>query len=326
MPSGCLPPVLRESVHGPRDPLPGGSRLRPVRGGALCRRNEDGPLRFGLQRCDVLPGHGIGLPGRGLHHGRLRARGQNVVQGTVDPDEFYVHKPTFKKGHRAVLRRVLGGKQLKMFWADGESREAIRNVPTPAEHRERFCISDGEVLKLADYAIETERHYSALAGHDTPMDMEWAKDGIDGRLYLIQARPETVFSQRRWGFRRWWEPPARRSGSAPRRTLPYAARRESAAGSSGEPFRSRCEGRISAPWSDPSRRSWSMSGIPNSPFAPASCPTTAGPGAHGVHHQRVHQGSSDGASPSRPGRGPPGTRRHRPSDARLPPVGRVSQG
>ena len=123
--------------------------------------------------------------------------GDNVVQGTVDPDEFYVHKPTFRQGHRAVLRRVLGRKQLRMVCAAGGTHEATRNVATRAEHRERFCITDGEVLKLADYAIETERHYSALAGHDTPMDMEWAKDGIDGRLYLIQARPETVFSRRR---------------------------------------------------------------------------------------------------------------------------------
>ena len=123
--------------------------------------------------------------------------GDNVVQGTVDPDEFYVHKPTFEQGHRAVLRRTLGRKQLRMICAEGGTGEATRNVPTPAGHRERFCISDSEVLKLADYAIETERHYSALAGHETPMDMEWAKDGTDGKLYLIQARPETVFSRRR---------------------------------------------------------------------------------------------------------------------------------
>lgn len=123
--------------------------------------------------------------------------GENVVQGTVDPDEFYVHKPTFKKGHRAVLRRVLGGKQLKMIYAEGRTREATRNVPTPARDRERLCISDGEVLKLAHYAVEVERHYSSLAGREVPMDMEWAKDGTDGELYLIQARPETVFSRRR---------------------------------------------------------------------------------------------------------------------------------
>ena len=123
--------------------------------------------------------------------------GENVVQGTVDPDEFYVHKPTFEKGHRAVLRRVLGRKQLKMIYGEGRTREAIRNVPTPAEDREQFCINDSEVLELARYAVEVERHYSSLAGHEVPMDMEWAKDGTDGELYLIQARPETVFSRRR---------------------------------------------------------------------------------------------------------------------------------
>ena len=123
--------------------------------------------------------------------------GENVVQGTVDPDEFYVHKPTFDQGHRAVLRRVLGRKQVKMIYAEGRTREATRNVPTPARDRERLCINDSEVLKLAHYAIEVERHYSSRAGHEVPMDMEWAKDGTDGELYLIQARPETVFSRQR---------------------------------------------------------------------------------------------------------------------------------
>ncbi len=123
--------------------------------------------------------------------------GENVVQGAVDVDEFYVHKPTFLQGHRAVLRRVLGGKAIKMIYAaEGQGGET-RNVPTPEADRRRFCISDAEVLTLAGYAIEVERHYSAKAGGDRPMDMEWAKDGIDGQLYLVQARPETVASQAR---------------------------------------------------------------------------------------------------------------------------------
>ncbi|MHA1565757.1 MAG: phosphoenolpyruvate synthase, partial [Alphaproteobacteria bacterium] len=122
--------------------------------------------------------------------------GENVVQGTVDPDEFYVHKPTHAQGHRAVLRRSLGAKQLKMVYAAGSSRDTTRNVPTPQTEQERFCISDDEVLKLTDYAIAVEKHYSARAGHDMPMDMEWAKDGVTGELFLIQARPETVVSQR----------------------------------------------------------------------------------------------------------------------------------
>ena len=123
--------------------------------------------------------------------------GENVVQGAVDPDEFYVFKPTFQAGRRAVLRRVLGSKKIKMIYAQGSSRIATRNVPTAAAERERFCISDEEVLTLAEYAIKVENHYSGKAGRPKPMDMEWAKDGADGQLYMVQARPETVASQRR---------------------------------------------------------------------------------------------------------------------------------
>lgn len=123
--------------------------------------------------------------------------GENVVQGAVDPDEFYVFKPTFETGHRAVLRRALGGKQIKMVYAQGSTRQTTRNVPTTDAERERFCISDGEALTLADYAVKVEKHYSAKAGKPRPMDMEWAKDGQDGLLYMVQARPETVASQRR---------------------------------------------------------------------------------------------------------------------------------
>jgi pyruvate,water dikinase len=119
------------------------------------------------------------------------------VQGAVDPDEFYVFKPTFEAGHRAVLRRVLGSKKIKMIYAKGSSRHTTRNVPTADADRERFCLGDEEVLTLADYAIKIEKHYSAKAGHARPMDMEWAKDGTDGQLYMVQARPETVVSQRR---------------------------------------------------------------------------------------------------------------------------------
>ncbi len=117
--------------------------------------------------------------------------GENVVQGAVDPDEFYVHKPTFAAGHRAVLRRLLGEKAVKMVFLEGQAKQTTRNVPTPKADRERYCISDEDVLELADYAIKIERHYGR------PMDMEWAKDGLDGQLYLVQARPETVASQRK---------------------------------------------------------------------------------------------------------------------------------
>jgi pyruvate,water dikinase len=116
--------------------------------------------------------------------------GENVVQGAVDPDEFYVHKPTFAQGYRSVLRRTLGAKKIKMIYSDGRTREPIRNVATANHERGQFCINDEEVLQLADYALKIEQHYGR------PMDMEWAKDGLDGKLYIVQARPETVASQK----------------------------------------------------------------------------------------------------------------------------------
>ena len=122
--------------------------------------------------------------------------GENVVQGAVEPDEFYVHKPTFETGHRAVLRRHLGSKKIKMIYATGESRAMTKNVPVPETDRQRYCLSDDDVLTLADYAIKVEKHYSEKAGEHRPMDMEWARDGIDGQLYMVQARPETVESQK----------------------------------------------------------------------------------------------------------------------------------
>ena len=126
--------------------------------------------------------------------------GENVVQGAVDPDEFYVFKTTLRQGHRAVLRRVLGEKQLKMVYTQARGGHTTGNVPTPQVDRARFCINDEEVLTLAEYAIKVEDHYSERSGHHMPMDMEWAKDGIDGELYMIQARPETVVSQRKHGL------------------------------------------------------------------------------------------------------------------------------
>ncbi len=116
--------------------------------------------------------------------------GENVVQGAVDPDEFYVHKPTYLKGFRSVLRRTLGDKQVQMVYASGRTREPVVNRPTPKADRARFCLSDADVLELAGAAIQIEQHYGR------PMDIEWAKDGPDGALYIVQARPETSVSQR----------------------------------------------------------------------------------------------------------------------------------
>ncbi|BBC03021.1 MULTISPECIES: phosphoenolpyruvate synthase [Bradyrhizobium] len=120
--------------------------------------------------------------------------GENIVQGTVDPDEFYVHKPTFNHGFRAVLSRRIGTKQIRMVYAKG--RSTTRNVTTSKAAREQFCIDDKDVLELARCAIVVEKHYSERAGAPTPMDVEWAKDGNTGGLYIIQARPETVASRR----------------------------------------------------------------------------------------------------------------------------------
>ena len=122
--------------------------------------------------------------------------GENVVQGKVDPDEFYVHKPTFLQGHRAVLRRSLGQKQFAMRLAKGHVGSSTCDVRMTEAQRARFCIDDSEVLSLADYAIRIEQHYSARAGHAMPLDIEWAKDAKDGKLYIVQARPETVASRR----------------------------------------------------------------------------------------------------------------------------------
>jgi pyruvate,water dikinase len=125
--------------------------------------------------------------------------GENIVQGRVDPDEFYVHKPTFNAGHRAVLCRSLGRKQVRMIYAKGDSASTTKNVPTSHADRDLYCLDDKEVLELADDAIKIENHYSAVAGHAMPMDIEWAKDGEDGSLYIVQARPETAASQRAQG-------------------------------------------------------------------------------------------------------------------------------
>jgi len=121
--------------------------------------------------------------------------GENVVQGAVDPDEFYVFKPTFRQGKGAVLKRSLGAKKVKMIFSEGV-RATTRNIPTDAKEQAKFCLSDAEVLTLAGQAIAIEEHYSAVAGEKRPMDVEWAKDGLDGRLYIVQARPETVASRK----------------------------------------------------------------------------------------------------------------------------------
>lgn len=123
--------------------------------------------------------------------------GENVVQGAVEPDELIVFKPTLIAGHRAILRRSLGSKKIRMVYTENGAREATCNVPTPLADRERYCLSDEDALSLASQAIEIERHYSARSGAPQPMDIEWAKDGLDQRLYIVQARPVTGLVPRR---------------------------------------------------------------------------------------------------------------------------------
>ncbi|QFY41923.1 phosphoenolpyruvate synthase [Candidatus Methylospira mobilis] len=118
--------------------------------------------------------------------------GENVVQGVVDPDEYVVYKPTLKRGHRHVLKRVKGAKAIKMIYG---TTTTTLNVETSKFERDSYCLSGEEAVRLAEYAVIIEDYYSKQAGYDKPMDMEWAKDGIDGQLYIVQARPETVASQ-----------------------------------------------------------------------------------------------------------------------------------
>ena len=122
--------------------------------------------------------------------------GENVVQGAVNPDEFYVFKPALKKGFRSLIRKGLGAKKIKMIYGRGSTKVLTRNVEVPVSERRLFCISDDEALELAGYAVIIEDYYSKKAGKDRPMDIEWAKDGNTGELYIVQARPETVQSQK----------------------------------------------------------------------------------------------------------------------------------
>ena len=120
--------------------------------------------------------------------------GESVVQGTVSPDEFYVFKPTLKTGYRPILRKSLGSKETKLVYDEGGTK-MTRNVKVPAEQRKQFAIEDEDILKLAKWGCIIEDHYTEKAGQFRPMDIEWAKDGRTGQLFILQARPETVQSQ-----------------------------------------------------------------------------------------------------------------------------------
>jgi len=121
--------------------------------------------------------------------------GENVVQGAVNPDEFYVFKPTLKQGFKPIISKKIGSKEIKMIYTK-DGKHPTKNIPVDPVHQKQFCISDDEVLKLAKWACIIEDHYSEKAGHHKPMDMEWAKDGVTKELFIVQARPETVHSQK----------------------------------------------------------------------------------------------------------------------------------
>jgi pyruvate,water dikinase len=121
--------------------------------------------------------------------------GENVVQGSINPDEYYVFKPTLKQGFRPIVQKILGSKEFKLVYDIGGSK-MVKNVPVPPDDRSRFAITDDEILSLARWACLIEDHYSQKRGRYTPMDMEWAKDGHTGELFILQARPETVQSQK----------------------------------------------------------------------------------------------------------------------------------
>ncbi|MFA7170112.1 MAG: PEP/pyruvate-binding domain-containing protein, partial [Candidatus Paceibacterota bacterium] len=119
--------------------------------------------------------------------------GENIVKGRVNPDEFYVFQPTLKKGFKPIVEKRLGFKEEKLIYSN-EGKESTKNVRVSIEDRRRFCITNEEVLSLARWATIIEEHYKR------PMDMEWAKDGITGKLFIVQARPETAQSNRDANF------------------------------------------------------------------------------------------------------------------------------
>jgi pyruvate, water dikinase len=121
--------------------------------------------------------------------------GENIVQGRVGPDEFYVHKPTLAQGYSPLISKQLGSKELRMRY--DTTRHRLANLPVPTEERERFALTDAEVLELARWGMAIEEHYTRKRGTPTPMDIEWAKDSRTGELFIVQARPETVHSQPR---------------------------------------------------------------------------------------------------------------------------------
>ena len=132
--------------------------------------------------------------------------GENVVQGAVNPDEWLIFKPTLEQGFRPIVSRSLGSKAIRMVYGEpsADDPRSVRNLEVPEAERQRFALSDDDVLTLARWACRIERHYSEQRGTSTPMDIEWAKDGESGELFILQARPETVQSRQSGAVLRSW--------------------------------------------------------------------------------------------------------------------------
>jgi pyruvate, water dikinase len=125
--------------------------------------------------------------------------GETIVQGAVNPDEYLVFKPALREGFHPILRKRLGSKQLKLVYDDSrknDSRKSLKTESVPLQDRHQFALNEEDIVQLAHWACVIEEHYSQQQGRYTPMDIEWAKDGITGDLYIVQARPETVQSQK----------------------------------------------------------------------------------------------------------------------------------
>ena len=123
--------------------------------------------------------------------------GEAVVKGAVNPDEYYVFKPTLREGHRPIISKNLGAKKTKTILSNGEGETTTRTVDVPEEDRDRYALDDDDILQLAEWVCDIEDHYSDRHDRPMPMDIEWALDGETGELFILQARPETVQSQRR---------------------------------------------------------------------------------------------------------------------------------
>ena len=129
--------------------------------------------------------------------------GENIVQGSVNPDEYMVFKPTLKQGFRPILSKRIGTKEFKLIYDAGGSK-LTKNVPVAPSERLKPALTDDEILQLARWACVIEEHYTQVRGMSTPMDMEWAKDGLTNELFIVQARPETVQSRKQKAVLRTW--------------------------------------------------------------------------------------------------------------------------